>query len=380
MPARNQRLYRNKEFYYTSSMKLTQMKLTHLIFVLNFVCSSLCANQSSEFNPQAKNTIPIDLESMAQEFVLAAKKIEIPGFPYALNPSIIRWGDFILMSFRIIPDPKHSFTSYLGIIWLDQDFQPISNPQILNTRDVDSSIPSRAEDGRLISVGDRLYFVYSDNTDPKISKGGFRLFCAELHFDGKKFILQNVDRLSQFEGETKNLREKNWVPFDYNDRLLLAYSLTPHRIFHPILGTGSCETVAISHGSTQWNWGELRGGTPGLLDNGEYLAFFHSSKNIATIQSEGKMISHYFMGAYTFDARPPFALTRISPEPIIGEEFYSKTDYKPYWKPIKAIFPCGFVFDEQYVWLAYGKDDHEVWVAKLDKVKLLKSLVPVSSR
>jgi len=33
----------------------------------------------------------IDLDSMAQDFVLETKKIEIPGYPCAFNPAIVRW-------------------------------------------------------------------------------------------------------------------------------------------------------------------------------------------------------------------------------------------------------------------------------------------------
>ncbi len=361
-------------------MKRPQTNFCSVLIALNLLYSWTFANSNLKDGLNNEDDPFIDLESMPQEFVLATKKIEIPGFPNAFNPSILKWGDFILMSFRIIPNPKQSFTSLLGVIWLNEDFDPISKPQILNTRSIDSPIPSRAEDGRLIAVGERIYFVYSDNREPKITRGGFRLFCAELDFDGKEFTLQNIDCLSHFEDESKNVREKNWVPFDDNGRLLLAYSLNPHRIFHPLLRTSTCETIATTKGSIHWSWGELRGGTPGLLENGQYLAFFHSSKNMASLQSEGKALLHYFMGAYMFSSKFPFAITQISPRPIVGQGFYEKTNYKPYWKPVKSLFPGGFISDENVIWLAYGKDDYEIWVAKIDKTELFKSLIPVRTQ
>src|SRR5579863_1410807 len=112
---------------------------------------SLCACLSAQ---------PIDLEERIQDFVLETKKIEIPGYPLALNASMIRWNGAILMSFRVIPDRRSSFTSLLGLIWLDDDFTPISEPQILATRTSQDVSPSRAGDGRLVAVGERLYIVY----------------------------------------------------------------------------------------------------------------------------------------------------------------------------------------------------------------------------
>ena len=124
------------------------------------------------------------------------------------------------------------------------------------------------------------------------------------------------------------------------------------------------------------NW---RGGTPGLIiDGSQYLAFFHSSKVMPTVHSNGDNILHYFIGAYTFAQHPPFEITQISPEPIVGRKFYNGTIYTPYWKPVRAIFPCGYIFDGSYIWIAYGRQDHEIWLAKLDKEGLLNSLVPVA--
>ena len=97
---------------------------------------------------------------------------------------------------------------------------------------------------------------------------------------------------------------------------------------------------------------------------------------MATVHSQNKEVLHYLMGAYTFAAQPPFNITQISPEPIIGKKFYSGAEYKPYWHPVRAIFPCGFVFDKQYIWVVYGRQDHEMWVVKLDKLKLYASLIP----
>ena len=336
-------------------------------------------------------TASIDLEKRSQDFVLETKKIEIPGHPHAFNPSIVRWQGSLLMSFREIPiwsptdpcGPNSSSFTQIGLVWLDEDLNPIGSPQILSPEFpvIASTRFSRSEDARLVTIGECLYIVNSDNKDRIVKEGGFRMYYAQVDFDGEKFLLHNADRLIHFEGENPHRREKNWAPFDYYGNMLLSYSLSPHRVLRPIFGTGECETFAQSQESIDWNWGELRGGTPALkLNEDQYLAFFHSCMNMATSHSDEKSILHYFIGAYTFSSEPPFEIQQISPEPIVAKGFYNGITYKPYWKPVRVVFPCGYVQDNDYIWLSYGRQDHEMWVAKLDKRALLDSLVPVSSK
>lgn len=322
----------------------------------------------------------IDLEEAAQDqgIVVETRQIIIKEYPHAFNPSIIRWRGSLLLSFRVIPDPARPFTSWLGLVWLDDDFQSVGPVQQLCMRSEQSLVPPRLEDGRLIAAGGRLYLVYSDNEDSVLGKGGFRMYVAELQVDGQAFVVKSVERLSSFEGNSEERREKNWVPFNYHGALLLAYSIVPHRIVRPLWGTHHCETFVSSESIINWDWGELRGGTGALLDGDHYLAFFHSSKRMVTAHSKGKEAMHYFMGAYTFSRELPFSITQLSKEPIIGKQFYNGADYKPYWGSVRVVFPCGFMADDDYIWVAYGRQDHEMWIAKLDKKKLYASLVPVA--
>jgi predicted GH43/DUF377 family glycosyl hydrolase len=319
-----------------------------------------------------------DLEENRDDFVLETKKIEIPGYPIAFNPSIIRWKNMLLMTFRVIPDRKHNFTSYIGIVQLDDHFNPINIPQILEMRK-DSTIPCRAEDARLIVIGDSLRLVYSDNTEPKISKGGFRMYLAEVIYDGINFSLENIECLCRFDGESREVREKNWVPFDYEGTLLLSYSISPHLVFCPIFGKGECDTVAMTDAPIKWDLGILRGGTPAVKIGNEYLAIFHSSVRMSSLQSNGQTMLHYFMGAYTFSTSPPFTLKRISPGPIIGKDFYNGPNpYKHYWQPGMYVFPGGIMDEGDILWIAYGRQDHEIWIAKIDKKGLLESLIDIT--
>lgn len=327
----------------------------------------------------------VNLEDRAQDFVLETKRIELPGHPYAFNPSIVRWRGALLMSFRELPLPEDAFPcqihsssiSQLGLVFLFEDFTLDGMPQLLEIpgRIVDGKNECRSEDARLVVVDGRLYIVYSDNRDEEVTEGGFRMYVAEIDYDGEKFSLKNLEVINHFPEASPKRREKNWVPFDYFGSLLLAYHIDPHTILYPCLdGSESAEGLFSTKQDISWKWGEIRGGTPALRCGSQYLSFFHSSIDVATDHSCGEVMPHYFMGAYTFQKNPPFALTGISPEPIIGRNFYEGNIYTYYWKPVRAIFPCGFILDGDYIWVSYGRQDHEIWLVKLDKNGLLNSL------
>lgn len=319
----------------------------------------------------------IDLEKNKAEFILETKRIILKDYKDAFNPSIIRFQDKLLMTFRIIPNPYFTFNSQIGIVILDDNFDPINTPQILDTQDKRSLVPSRAEDARLIAINNHLYMVYSDNKDDYITRAGFRVYVSELEFDGEFFHITHTDCLKDFENASPYLREKNWVPFDYYGTMLMAYSLTPHLIFRPIMGSETCTTVSTSKSEINWKYGELRGGTPAILDGNQYISFFHSSIDMLTDHSNKRCISHYFMGAYTFSSEPPFQITKISKEPIVGEGFYKGEYYKPYWKSVRCVFPCGLLVEDPYIYVSYGRQDHEIWIVKMDKQALLESLESV---
>lgn len=317
----------------------------------------------------------INLEEMAQDFVQETKRINIKGFPDAFNPSIIIWENSILMCFRF-RDPLTSATDGIGFIWLDDQLEPKGSPKILRYQhDTPNSKP---QDPRLVSINHNLYMVYSNLI--KVNENEVRrVFLAQLHYDGVDFYAYTPTPVVNFNSNIVKPIEKNWVPFEYNSNLMLAYSILPHRIFLASTENGYCKTVALTKSDIQWNWGELRGGTMALKLGNEYLSFFHSSKEMFSAHSNGKKISHYFMGAYTFSSSPPFAITRISPQPIIGKNFYDGPMYQT-WKPLRVVFPGGFIYDEKYIWITYGKQDHEIWIARLDKTGLFNSLIKVTTK
>lgn len=347
--------------------------LKYVVFLASFFFSSLGAL--------------IDLESHPDDFILEIKQIIIPDHPYAFNGSIIRWNNRYLLSFReMIDDPIicQSFDflekqgSYIGLVELDEHFNPCEPAQLLflKTPFFSSKAISRASDARLITIDDHLYIIYSDCSNPYLTPF-CRIHLGEVVDEQGVFVVKDIECMERFERENPGRQEKNWVPFAYENQLFFAYSLAPHRILKPRQGLAECESYCITSSHLNWPWGEPRGGTPGIQVDGGYLAFFHSSLKMRTLQSRGDKILHYFMGAYMFRDKPPFAISKMSPKPIIGKNFYEGEVYDPYWKPLRAVFPCGILVEEDWIRVTYGRQDHEIWIMKMDKQLLLKSLKPV---
>lgn len=316
----------------------------------------------------------IDLGARTQEFVLETKKLSFPEFPDAFNPCIFRWKERIFLSFRA-RDRLTGATNRVFITQLDQKMNPIGKlyPFTVYQDELSGDL---IQDPRYLAIGDKLYVVYS-NTWKLPTDTIRRVFVSEVLFDGTQFIAHNAEVFLKFDGIPDNKFEKNWCPFEYEGQLLLAYTINPHKIFLPLFGRKKCETIVSTEIEKAWEWGELRGGTQAFLVDGQYLSFFHSTLVMRSVQSDGHAMPHYFMGAYTFEKYPPFSLTQISPDIILDKSFYDPP-YHQTWKPLRVVFPCGFVFDESTIWVSYGRQDHEMWIVTLNKKKLLESLVPVT--
>jgi len=299
--------------------------------------------------------------------VLETKKIHLRGFPKAFNPSILKVDKGYLMTFRQNLKTKKG-ASEVGIVLLNDQFEPITKPQLLNTRFEEDKAPPQAQDARLIEAGGKIYILYNDNVDKVVYiKERRDMFLAELTPGDNGYVVEKPTKLVYPERLKKQRWEKNWVPFAWKDTLLLGYSLMPHLILTPE-DQGVCRLFNQSITRVLWKWGTLSGGTPAQLVDGNYLAFFHSSIYSQSKLSKYREMKHYYMGAYTFSPEPPFNVLAMSPTPLMHPDFYKSG------KHIRAIFPGGYVVEDSKIHMVYGKNDCEMWVVTLDKEMLLNSL------
>ena len=99
-----------------------------------------------------------------KKIVLATKRISLNKYPEAYNPSIIQVPEGLLLTFRYVPDlNQQPWLSYIGIVLLNDLLEPISEPELLDTR-LGSSLPSQSEDARIFSYAGRIYLIFNNYT------------------------------------------------------------------------------------------------------------------------------------------------------------------------------------------------------------------------
>lgn len=310
-----------------------------------------------------------------QRIVTSTKKIHIPDYPKAYNPSILKFQDGYMLTFRYQPNIHTQWwVSYIGVVLLDKTFEPISQPQLLDTRFNDKRTHSQSEDARIFSANGKLYVIYNDNMELENPNTWERrdIYLAELSYVNGDFVVSDPVKLVYPEKYRHIPWQKNWVPFDWNGTLFLSYTINPHEVICPDISTGSCVKCYETQKSIHWPLGPIRGGTPALLVDGEYLAFFHSGIYHPSACSDNRPLWHYYMGAYTFAAEPPFEVTKISHTPIEAPGFYTNSNCIK-----RVIYPTGFIADGSKIYLAYGKDDQEICIATIDLIELKKSMASV---
>lgn len=262
------------------------------------------------------------------------------------------------------------------MIALDKDFHPKGYPRILNTSSEFS------EDPRCIYVGDKCYLIFNDCSDYSLTKDFRSMRVAQI--DLSRYKLETIHNL---DIQMQPI-EKNWIPFAVQDeqeiKLFLSYTINPHKILKLFnLNENKLEHLpldSMSWVNNPWEkkWGNLRGGTPAILIDDEYLAFFHSN----FIDQKTKL-SWYVMGAYTFASSPPFQLKSISPYPILFQGIY-QTTIRNDLSYLRCIFPSGIIYtkegEREVVYVACGENDKAIKILTFDKKKLLSGLIPINKK
>ena len=143
--------------------------------------------------------------------------------------------------------------------------------------------------------------------------------------------------------------EKNWLWFEHDGVPYFVYKTAPHQVVRCNQWFEPQETYETKEFNPFWQHGEPRGGSSPIRLGDEYWTFFHSSTPWI-----GKY-RRYHMGALAFQAKPPFAITRMSSLPILSG---SKNDRWIEGLPL-VVFPSGAVFDGKTWTVSMGVNDCE---------------------
>jgi len=310
------------------------------------------------------------------KIVLAVKEVNIRNMTAPYNPSLIESSSGYDLYFRydvINPKLEHApFSSRIGVVPLNHQFE--QRDREFTRIQLQSEY---ADDPRVIMIGDKLY-LFCNRLDENYPK--CRFMCA-ANIDRNTYTVNYSTTLDM------NLHwvEKNWSPFEYigkdkKPRLFLEYRINPRKLLElPNPQFNELKNVTVpaeaAYLSLTWSgkWGEISGGAPAKNIGGEYLGFFHS-----WFTDENRLV-WYVMGAYTFNAAPPFNLTGISKYPILFKGIYETPFINTASIDKRVIFPSGFVVenqdDRELIHLACGENDCSVKIVTLDKEQLLKSML-----
>jgi predicted GH43/DUF377 family glycosyl hydrolase len=280
-----------------------------------------------------------------------------PIFPQIFfNGSIVLYKGKLLFCCRA--DQKPWFDNIrLVVCELDFNFVPIKDTIKLLNVGSDRGF-YHVEDPRLVIINDRLNLIYGD---------GYRVYHAILKDDLRVEKWKNITNFGLMGLKEHDTREKNWTPFDYKGELAIIYSDAPRTIYFPYTGK-----VIFSEQNIEWEFGQIRGGTPAIKWDNSYITFFHSALN------EDKKTwfngRTYFMGAYIFNLTPPFKVTKITKIPLMKGEDSPKN---PIAEVVKVVFPAGITQTHDSFFVSLGANDSSTGVLRVSKSLIAKILEPV---
>lgn len=347
-------------------------------FVFALLIVSSCASKGSHTKIQNKRHLCERLSSLptgeSYGIVLRVKTVDIPLALAPYNGSLVKSEGGYTLIYRedtltapIEKKKPMQYESNLYAICLSNEFEPLDKPVCLSLE------ASHAEDPRAFLSRNDFFVSYTDIATADPARSSIHL----AKIDPKSFVVMQKNDLDL---EISPI-EKNWTPFTVDSepkRLYMRYYINPSKVFsfNPESVSSDIKNLSMieaTHKELSWQdkWGKIRGGTPAVLTQGQYLSFFHSS-----FQEKGKM--WYVMGAYTFESQPPFRITKISPFPILFDGMYQTEAKNTAKKGLRAVFPCGIVLDEEggklLAHVSLGENDCAVKIVTFDVNNLLLSL------
>jgi predicted GH43/DUF377 family glycosyl hydrolase len=335
------------------------------------------------------SALPVTLGDVLPEpgtLMVSDRRIDVPHLPahsVAYNPSIAQLDGHTYMIFRLDRfDLGWATQMMLGMVELNDQFKVMGRPTLLDTRDVPWANHT-SEDPRLITHLGELYVIFNATHDGSMSsRRAMRIAHIKTPMPGAPKQNFEVMAVSELIPDAPGLRpwqEKNWTPFSLQDEIHLVYRTNPPMVYRipvealaAMPGEIRVPLVSALEAEINFGYGEMRGGSSATYqpDLDQYVSFFHARDNN---NYGGGQKMHYFIGCYTFDPKPPFAIGHILPIPLVVPTMSNPT--KPF---LEVAYPGGFLADANNIYVVYGKNDRSIRLLTLDKAQLYDAMEPAT--
>lgn len=177
----------------------------------------------------------------------------------------------------------------------------------------------------------------------------------------------NSTRIDQGTGA-----EKNWLWFDHEGRHYMIYEAEPHtvvRVQHD--GFWRVTEEYKTHNPSWWTKGTIRGGTPPVRHGDYYYTFFHSAMPWKRMPHYG-VLRIYYMGAYKFEAKPPFKIVAATREPLFRGTWNEPTNPGA----PAVVYPNGALRDSAGWLISVGVNDCRCGLIRLPDSSLEPLMIP----
>lgn len=259
-----------------------------------------------------------------------------PGQPgRRFNSSIIDWKGEFLLAYR-----DGWAGSEIHLIRLDRSFRPKGASvklDLMHWRDANYG----REDPRLFTFRGKLHVAYIGVV------GGDQIHHTNVLYARISDGLA-VEQVFSPQYPGRNTWEKNWSFFEYDSTLYCSYTIAPHRVLR--IDGDRATLVYTTQTASRWSGGEPRGGASPVRIGDVFYEFFHAST-----EQYGHRV--YQVGLLTFEAKPPFRVTSIVPDPIL----WAHQESRPPDQYASVIFPCGAVLYDGHWVVSCGI--HDRWTS-----------------
>ena len=201
---------------------------------------------------------------------------------HGYNPSLIRFGDRLLMAYRYHYDA--GWQTRLAMAELDSKWAVIGNKEII----VESQQSS--EDAHLFVHQGQLWMSWTESE----SWGKSVVKYGQL-VESKQWMVPTRFQPNYGRNNGKAM-EKGWVPYSQNNEILFIYSAMPDHIVIKAAGNDK-PTAILQPPLKHWPWGIIKGGTAWLPHGDDFIRFFHSTlDNESNVNSVNNPNRRYYIG------------------------------------------------------------------------------------